>query len=198
MQVWGLTGNIACGKSAAEAMLRELGVPVIDADEVAREVVRPGTEGLAEIVAAFGPGVLDGDELNRPALGAIVFADPARRAELEAITHPRIHAAIARQVMELAAAGEELIVVSAALMVESGSYRNYAGIVVVTCPPELQLARLLARDPLSEEDARRRIASQMPQDEKAGFAQVVLDNRGDLDALREQVRAFHDARLASP
>ncbi len=198
MQIWGLTGNIACGKSAAESMLRELGLPVIDADQVARQVVEPGTEGLAEVVAAFGPGVLAGDRLDRAALGAIVFSDPEQRKQLEAITHPRIATAIAHQVMHFANEGHEVVIVSAALMVESGSYRDYAGMAVVTCPPEQQLKRLLARDPLSAEDAQRRIASQMPQDQKAAHAQVVLDNSGDLEHLRAQVQAFHDQHLHRP
>jgi dephospho-CoA kinase len=191
MQVWGLTGNIACGKSAVEGMLREAGLPVIDADVVAREVVEPGEPALAAIVDAFGDGVLGPDgRLDRPALGRIVFTDPAARRRLEAITHPAIGAAIARQVVGFAGQGHEHIVVSAALMVESGSFRNYAGVVAVTCPPAEQLRRLLARDGLSEAEARARIDSQMPQEEKAKHADVVIDNGGDRAATRRQVEAW--------
>lgn len=191
MHVWGLTGNIACGKSAVEGMLREAGLPVLDADVVAREVVEPGQPALAAIVEAFGPGVLTPEgRLDRPALGAIVFADAGQRAVLEGITHPAIGAAIANQVMAYAAEGHEHVVVSAALMVESGSYRNYAGLLAVTCPEDEQLRRLLARENFREEDALARIRSQMPQAEKASHADVVIDNGGSLAETRRQVEAW--------
>ena len=191
MQVWGLTGNIACGKSAVEAMLREAGLPVIDADVVARQVVEPGTPALSAIVNAFGPGVIGADgRLDRPALGRIVFADSGQRRILEGITHPAIHSAIAQQVVELAQQGHDRAVVSAALMVESGSFRNYAGLLVVTCPPQEQLRRLLARDDLWEAEARARIDSQMPQEEKAAHADVVIDNAGAIEDTRAQVEAW--------
>lgn len=191
MQVWGLTGNIACGKSAVEAVLKDAGLPVIDADVVARAVVQPGGPALAAIAEAFGSEVLLPDgSLDRPALGRIVFSDPARRRALEAITHPAIGAAIATQVLEFASQGHKHAVVSAALMVESGSWRNYAGLIVVTCPPPEQLRRLRARDALSEEEARARIASQLPQEEKASFASTIIDNGGDRDATRAQVEAW--------
>ncbi len=196
MKVWGLTGNIACGKSAVEAMLRDAGLPVIDADVVARQVVEPGKLALRAIRDAFGPGVVGPDgRLDRAALGRIVFADPDQRRALEAITHPAIHAAIADQVIGLAGQGHEHIVVSAALMVESGSFRNYAGLLVVTCPPEQQLRRLLARDDLSADEARARIASQMPQAKKAAHAHAVIENGGDLAETRLQVeRWLRDVR----
>lgn len=190
MHVWGLTGNIACGKSAVEARLRELGVPVIDADVVARDVVKPGSDGLAAVVREFGDGVLDGDELDRKALGAVVFADADARKRLEAITHPRIFASMGTRLAALAAEGEPLAVVSAALMVESGSYRNYAGLAVVVCPPDVQLKRLMARDGSTEAEARARIGSQLPQREKRVHADVVLDNGGSRESLRVAVDAW--------
>jgi len=196
VNVWGLTGNIACGKSAVERMLEDRGVPVIDADVVAREVVAVGSEGLTEVARAFGDGVLTSDgALDRKALGAIVFGDADARKRLESITHPRIFSRMAERLAALAEGGATTAVVSAALMVESGSYRHYAGLAVVTCPPDVQLARLRARDGSSEGDARARIESQLPQSEKASKASVVLDNSGDLTELRHQVDAWIDADL---
>ena len=197
MKIWGLTGNIACGKSAVEAMLRTAGCVVIDADQVARDVVEPGEPGLAEIVEAFGAEMLLPDgSLDRTALGQFVFSDPDARKRLEEITHPRIHTRIAERLGALAQQGCALAVVSAALMVESGSYRNYAGLLVVTCPEDLQIARLRARDGLSEADARSRIDSQLPQGEKVALADEVIDNGGDLSTTGAQVRAWLD-RLQS-
>jgi len=198
VNVWGLTGNIACGKSAVERMLEGRGVPVIDADVVAREVVAAGSPGAAAVRDAFGDSVFAPDgALDRKALGAVVFADPAARERLEGITHPLIFARMGERLAELAAAGSETAVVSAALMVESGSYRNYAGLAVVTCPPEIQRARLLARDGSTPEAAQARIDSQLPQSEKAAKATVVLDNSGDLAGLQRQVDAWIDADLVA-
>ncbi|MEE2829207.1 MAG: dephospho-CoA kinase [Myxococcota bacterium] len=191
MLVWGLTGNIACGKSTVERMIREAGVPVIDADEVAREIVEPGSEALGEIVARFGEGLLDPEgRLDRPKLGSIVFSDEAARAALEGITHPRIHARIAEKLGRLAAEGTPLSLVSAALMVESGSYTLYAGILVVTCPEVTQLERLQSRDGLNRDDALARVRSQLPQSEKAALANRVIDNGGDVSQTRAQVEAW--------
>ncbi len=188
MDVWGLTGNIACGKSAVEGLLVERGVPVIDLDVVAREVVEPGEPALAEIREAFGDGVLDDDgRLDRAALGAVVFDDAEARSRLQQITWPRIYE---RTAAKLAALGSDVAVVSAALMVESGSYRTYAGFALVTCTPEQQRARLVARDGLSPADADKRITSQMPASEKVPLADVVIDNSGPLDALPPQVDAW--------
>jgi dephospho-CoA kinase len=187
MRVYGLTGNIACGKSLVEGILREQGVPVIDTDQVAREVVMPGTVGLEDIRRRFGSAVLRDGVLDRAALGALVFGDPEARRDLEAITHPRIFARTAEQVMAHAAEGHELVVVSAALMVESGSWRNYAGLLVVTCPPDQQLARLMSRDTFTEDEAKARIASQLPQADKARLAERVIDNGGTVEATRTQV-----------
>ena len=191
MIVWGLTGNIACGKSTVEAMLRDASVPVIDADHVARAVVAPGEPALREIVEHFGEQVLQMDgSLDRPALGAIVFADPSARAALEAITHPRIHQRIAQLLGDLAGKGIPLAVVSAALMIESGSSKNYAGLLVVTCPEETQMERLRSRDDFSESDALARIRSQMPQAKKAARADQVIDNSGTVEETREQVESW--------
>jgi dephospho-CoA kinase len=188
MNVWGLTGNIACGKSLVEGMLRELGVPVVDADEVAREVVEPSEPALAEIRSEFGDGVLGADgRLDRKALGALVFSDPERRRKLEAITWPRVMARTMERLAALAARGEDLAVVSAALMVESGTYRNYSGLAIVICPEPEQIRRLMARDGIDEAAARARLAAQRPQAEKAALAQLVIDNGSTPGQTRAQV-----------
>jgi len=192
---WGLTGNIACGKSAVEALLRERGIPVIDADQVARDVVAPGQPTLEAIAARFGRELLQADgSLDRAALGAIVFADEAARRDLEALTHPPIIAETLRRVASLAAVGHELAVVSAALMVESGSYAGYAGLLVVTCDQQIQLQRLMNRDRLSREDALARVDSQLGQQEKASYADAVVDNSGSLADLELAVGQWLESR----
>lgn len=197
MRVWGLTGNIACGKGLVEGLLRDRGVPVIDADVVAREVVQPDEPALAEIAEAFGEGVIDGDGgLDRAALGSVVFSDPEARRRLEAITHPRIAAAIAQRLGALAQEGNDVAVVSAALMVESGSWRRYAGLAVVTCPEDEQLERLMARDGSTEEQARARIDSQMPQADKTALATVIIDNSGRRSQTEQQVESWFQSHLS--
>jgi dephospho-CoA kinase len=195
VRVWGLTGNIACGKSAVERRLQARGVPVIDADVVARFVVQPGQPALAAIAERWPTVLADDGTLDRPALGAIVFADPDARKQLEAITHPRIFEETARRIAGFAEQGHGVAVVSAALMVESGSWRNYAGIAVVTCPADEQLRRLMARDGVDEGAARARIDSQMPQADKVALATVVIDNGGPPEATDAQVDAWIDAHL---
>ncbi len=186
----GLTGGIATGKSTVAGMLREAGVPVLDADVISREVVAPGSEGLAELAAAFGPGVLQADgSLDRKALGALVMADEQARKRLEGITHPRIIGTLLERLGALMQAGEPIGVVEAALMVESGSHRNYGELWVVTCAPDTQLARLMARTGFDEATARRWIASQLPLSEKEAVADRLLRNDGDLGALKAQVDA---------
>lgn len=188
-QVIGLTGGIATGKSTVAAILTEMGVPVIDADQVAREVVEPGQPALARIVEAFGPEVLDGaGRLDRAAMRRRISHDPQARQALEAITHPAIREAIGQRLVELAQSGAPAAVVEAALLVETGSYRLYPKLIVVTCPPELQLARLLARDSTHEADARALIAAQLPLADKEAVATHVIRNEGDLEELRRHVR----------
>lgn len=191
MQVFGLTGGIASGKSSVGRLLVERGIPVFDADAAARVIVEPGQPALREIAAAFGQEVISADgALDRKKLGTLVFDDDAAREKLEAITHPRIRAEIGRQIMEAAAAGHEIAVVDAALMVETGWYEQFAGLIVVWCPSDVQLERLLSRDAISEQDARARIAAQMPIDRKRDLADYVVDNSGPLEALPEQVDAL--------
>jgi len=177
----GLTGGIATGKSTVANLLRDLGAEIIDADVLAREVVEPGEPALDEIVAAFGRSVLEATgRLDRKALGAIVFADPERRGRLEAITHPRIRERFQRQLDALTARDfRGLVFFDAAVMIESGNYRNMDRLVVVVADEPTQLARLMARDGIARDEALRKIRSQMPLAEKAKLADYVIDNSGD-------------------
>lgn len=182
----GLTGGIASGKSTVARLLAARGVPVVDADALAREVVAPGTPGLAAIAARW-PSVVCAGELDRKALGAIVFADSAERRALEAITHPLIRAEAARRMAAARDAGHPVVVYEAALLFENDLDRELDATLLVALPPELQVERLRARDGVSEADARARIRSQMPLEQKAARATYVIDNSGDLDALRLRV-----------
>ena len=188
MRVVGLTGGIASGKSTVSAMFRELGAPVIDADEVARDVVEPGTAGLEEVALRF-PGVVDASgRLDRAALGRHVFADPAERRALEAILHPRIREEVARRLEALARAGAAVALYDAALLIENGLHRGLDGVIVVSAPESVQRARLAARDGLDEAAITARLAAQLPLADKRAHATWVVDNGGSLDGTRAQVR----------
>jgi dephospho-CoA kinase len=199
----GLTGGIATGKTQVAHLLRAAGVPVLDADLVAREVVAPGQPALEQVVRRFGDRVLASDgHLDRSALGRIVMTDSQARSDLEAILHPAIGAAVERWLQARRDEGANTAVVDAALMVETGSFRRYDVILVVRCQPELQLARLMARQGINEEEARRWLAAQLGPDEKARRVQAaidsgaklrlgVIDNSGELSELRgELARAW--------
>ncbi|MHB1523694.1 MAG: dephospho-CoA kinase [Candidatus Dormibacteria bacterium] len=193
--VIGLTGGIASGKSAVGRMLEDLGAAVVDADQLAREVVEPGTPGLQEVVAAFGKDVLDGEgRLARGRLGERVFADPGERRRLERILHPRI-AELARQ--RLAAVRGRLAVYQAPLIFETGREGEFQGVLLVDCDPELQLARLRVRDRLEEADARARLAAQLPAAERRRRATWVVDNSGSLDDTRAQLLRLWERELAA-
>ncbi len=192
----GLTGGIACGKSTVARFLLELGIPVVDADQIARDVVAPGTEGLAEIVEAFGPEVLLPDgTLDRKKLGDRVFGDSVARAKLNAITHPRIGAASAARMAEIAESGAPYLVYEAALLVENGIHRALAALVVVAASEETQLRRLMARDEIDEAAARARIESQLPLADKVAAADYVIENDGTLEDARERTREVHEQLL---
>jgi dephospho-CoA kinase len=191
-QVFGLTGGIGSGKSTVAAHLRERGVPVIDADVLAREVVAPGTHGLAEIVAAFGEEVLASDgTLDRPKLAERVFGDEEARQRLNAITHPRVRDLALARVAEFGAEGEPLVCYEVPLLVETGLADALRPLVVVSVSVETQVERTVARDGMSEEQARARIAAQMPLSDKVKLADFVIDNSGS----REETRAQTDAAL---
>lgn len=192
MIVIGLTGGIGTGKSVVANMLREMGAALVDSDELAREVVAPGQPALAEIAAAFGPGVLAADgTLDRKALGGIIFADTAQRRRLEAITHPRIREASARRVEAAKAAGYRVCVCDVPLLYEVGydALGLYDEIWVVTAPEDVQMARVRARDHLSAEEAARRLRAQWPLALKAQRADRVIDNGGSTEETRRQVEA---------
>jgi dephospho-CoA kinase len=187
MRVVGLTGGIASGKSTVSAMFRELGAPVIDADAVARDVVEPGTAGLAEVARRF-PGVVDATgRLDRAELGRRVFADAAERRALEAILHPRIREEVARRLEALARAGATVALYDAALLIENGLHRGLDGVIVVFAPESVQRSRLAARDGLDEAAITARLAAQLPLADKRAHATWVVDNGGPLDETRAQV-----------
>lgn len=193
IKVIGLTGGIASGKSTVSGMLRELGVDVIDADAIAREVVEPGTPGLAEVSRRF-PGVLGTDgRLDRAKLGARIFFDPQERAALNAILHPLIQEAFRRRTAALEHAGKPLVVYDAALLIENGLHRQMDAVVVVNAPEDVQRRRLMERNGLTREEADARLASQVPLRDKVPLATWVVDNGGPLEATRAQVeRIFRE------
>src|SRR5436309_2709210 len=195
----GLTGGIGAGKSVVAARLAELGAVVIDSDRLAREVVAPGTDGLAEVVAAFGPGVLGPDgALDRPAVGRLVFADSAARARLEAIIHPRVRARTAALIG--AAPAGAIVVNDVPLLVETGIAGGYDVVVVVLASEQTRLRRLAGRG-MSAAEARSRIAAQATDEQRRAVADVVLENDGSLGELRAAVdRLWRDltSRTASP
>ena len=193
----GLTGSIAVGKSFVLSVLHELGCHVIDADDIARQVVAPGSPGLQSVRETFGDQVLSPDgSLNRSKLGAIVFADEAKRKRLNEILHPLIITAQDEQICELERRDRQgIVVIDAALMIESGGYRRLDKLIVVHCRPEIQLQRLMARNGLSQADAERRISAQMPQEEKKKYADFLIDTSDDFEQTRVQVQSvFHQLR----
>ncbi|HYS08479.1 MAG TPA: dephospho-CoA kinase [Myxococcales bacterium] len=198
MRIWGLTGNIGSGKSTVGRMLMARGIPVVDADRVAREVVEPGRPALREIASRFPGSVRADGSLDRKALAARVFADAAERAALNAIVHPRIAEEVARRMAALAASGEKVAVYEAALIVENGLHRGLEGLIVVTAPPEVQIERLRRRDGMTEEEARARIASQLSADEKARAAAVVIENGGSEAELVAQVERLIERLREEP
>ncbi len=192
----GLTGSIAVGKSFVAGVLSELGAAVLDADATAREVVEPQTVGWQKIVEAFGREILNRDAtLDRAKLGTIVFANREKLEVLNRIVHPLV---IARQNewLELQTANQKKIaVIDAALMIESGSYQRFDKIIVVWCEPETQLERLMTRNDLPVEEARRRIAAQMPQSEKKRFADLLIDSSNGFADTRAQTERVYDDLL---
>lgn len=189
----GLTGGIGSGKSTVATLLADRGAVVIDADRIAREVVEPGTPGLAAVVEAFGDGVLAADgSLDRPALAAVVFTDPAARARLDGIVHPLVR----DRAVQLAAAAppDAVLVNDVPLLVETGQAGSYDLVVVVETEMATRLARLVDRG-LPEDDARARIAAQASDEQRRAVADVVLDNSGTREQLAEQVARFWTERV---
>ena len=182
----GLTGGIGSGKSTVASLLAERGAVIIDADALARDAVAPGSAGFQAVRDRFGDAVLtpDGD-LDRAALAAVVFADADARRDLEAIVHPEVRLRIA-QVIADHAGTDDVVVLDSPLLVETGSHRDVAVVVVVSTAPSTQIDRLVTRG-MQEGDARARSATQLPFESKAAVADVILDNDGSLDDLRSQV-----------
>lgn len=191
MDIYGLTGGIGSGKSAAAAIFEDHGIPVVSADELSRIVVTPGSEGLAAVVGAFGEGVLTpGGELDRRKLGAVVFKDPAQRARLEGILHPRIRDSFQDVLAALEATGQHLVVYEVPLLFENNLEKQMKAVILVSAPEEQRIARVMARDRLGVEDVRARMAAQMDDQSRRSRAQFVLENDGDLEHLRRQIEAL--------
>jgi dephospho-CoA kinase len=187
----GLTGGIASGKSAVAAMLRDMGFAVLDADALAHKLIEPGQAAYAEVIQEFGPSITDpSGRIDRSKLGAIVFADRAMLDRLNAIVHPRVAEVILSQFEVWRRAGvRDAVFVEAALLIESGIHKKLDGLVVAWCTPEQQVERLLARG-LSDAEARRRIAAQLPVEEKLRLATEKIDCTGSLEETRRQVEAL--------
>jgi dephospho-CoA kinase len=191
--VVGLTGGIACGKTTVAKMFSDLGIPVIDADELAREVVEPGTPGLQQIVDEFGKGVLDETgRLDRKTVADLVFGDENARETLNAIMHPLIAAAGSNQIMAHQNDPAPYLLYEAALLVETRSYQAFSALVVVSAEESIQRLRLIARDGFTVREANARIASQLPLARKIAVADHVVVNNGDLDGTRRQVAEIHE------
>ncbi len=188
MRVFGLTGGISSGKSTVSAMLRAHGAAIIDADVVARQVVEPGTPAFAEIAGVF-PEVIVGGALDRAKLGARIFSNPDDRARLNAIIHPRVREETLRQLQTLAGAGAPLVINDVPLLIENRLHESMAGVILVVTPPQVQRARLMARNGFTAAQADERIASQLPLEEKRKYARWVIDNGGSLEATQRQVDA---------
>lgn len=192
-EVWGLTGGIATGKSTVSVWLKAAGLPVIDADVIAREVVAPGTEGLRQIAATFGKLYLTAGELDRKQLGQLVFHDPAQLKRLEAITTPLIQAEIQRQLADYRQKKVPVVIIDAPTFFESGYLEALTDhVMVVATDVATQKRRLMARDQLSADDAQARMDRQWPIEKKVARATVVIDNGGTIAETRQQVVKWLD------
>jgi dephospho-CoA kinase len=189
MRIFGLTGNIGSGKSTVAAMLREEGIPVLDADRISRVVTAPGGRAYDAVVQAFGRGILrDDGSIDRKRLGEIVFSDPLSRDRLERITHPAILEVMKEAIAGIEREGHRAAVVEATLIHESGRKGLFEAVISVTCERETALSRLAARDGMSRSQAEARLRAQMDADRKAGASDYVIDNSGDIESTRRQVK----------
>jgi dephospho-CoA kinase len=193
----GLTGGIAAGKSEVSRILERLGVGIVDADKLARDVVAKGSAGLAEIVREFGEGVLDDDgSLDRQKLAAIVFGKDDARKKLQAITHPRIGMLSAERIVAVKASASPYAIYDAPLLVEVGAHKGLDALIVVAADEATQIARLLSRDGMAQADARQRIAAQLPLARKLEVADYVIHNDASLAELEQRTVAVHREILA--
>jgi dephospho-CoA kinase len=198
MRVVGLTGNFGSGKSTVAGMFRNAGIPVIDADRISREVTAPGGRAYRDVVGEFGEGVLLPDgAIDRKRLGEMVFADPERRARLEAITHPAILEAMKEALSGFSREGHAVVIVEAALIHESGRKGLFGEVISVRCDGETQLCRATSRDGITREQAAARIRAQMDPADKARRSAHVIDNSGSLEETRRQVERIARILLKS-
>jgi dephospho-CoA kinase len=196
----GLTGSIATGKSHASRVFAELGAHVIDADRIAHDLMSPGRETYQKVVQAFGNDILSPDgTIDRKKLGRIVFNNSEKRLLLNSLVHPDVRSEVLRRIVELervTPAG--IVIVDAALMIESGSYKAYQRVIVVYCDPAQQLARIMERDGLTIEEARARVAAQMPMEEKLKYADYKIDTSGTFQQTRERIeQVYRDLTMLS-
>jgi dephospho-CoA kinase len=200
VRVIGLTGGIGTGKSAVSAVLRDLGVTVIDADQATRAVQAPGSTGLRRLVDAFGPGILTPEgELDRARLASLVFADPDARQRLNAVVHPLVREWMAQRQLEAEERGEEAVVLDIPLLFETRGPQGMDAVILVYAPEELQVRRLVQQRGMEEQAARERIAAQMPIEDKRRLASHVIVNTGTLEDLRAEVeRTWADVMAAAP
>jgi dephospho-CoA kinase len=188
-----LTGGIATGKSYVRRQFEVLGVPTIDADVLARESVAPGTPGLDAVIRRFGAGILDSTgALDRPALASLVFSDPKARHDLEAIVHPFVRAATDRWFDSLSSDRQPFAIADIPLLYEVGRDKDFDAVIVAACAPEIQLRRLMARDSLSEEEARKRLSAQLPIEEKVRRGEYVVRTDGTHEETNRQVKELYE------
>jgi dephospho-CoA kinase len=180
MKILGLTGGIGSGKSTVAAWFAQQGVPVLDADQMAREVLTPKA-----VLDLFGPNYLDGQSINRKKIGELIFSNPAERAKLEAFTHPLIAKKLQQELVKLEQAGHDLVVYEAALIFEKNIQNRFDSTILVIAPEPVRLDRILKRGDLTREDAIKRMQAQMPDAEKAQLATMVIDNSGSLKDLAQ-------------
>ena len=191
-----MTGNIGSGKSTVAAMLRELGIPVLDIDRISKEVTAPGGRAYDAVVQAFGRGIVrDDGSIDRKRLGEIVFADPRLRSQLEAITHPAILEGVKEAIAGIKREGHRAAIVEATLIHESGRKGLFEAVISVSCDRETAISRLAARDGMSRAQAEARLRAQMPADLKAGASDHLIDNSGDIESTRRQVVALIEVLL---
>lgn len=198
MKCTGLTGGIATGKSTVASMLRELGAKIIDADQLAREIVEPGQEAWQEIIEAFGKEILRTDKsLDREKLRKIVFKDETARRRLESITHPRIRALAQRKMQNLGAQGAEVMVYEAPLLFENRVHLWLRPVILVACDPATQRTRLRERDRLNDDEIEQHLKAQMSLEEKRRLADYIIENSGDLEELKRRVNEVWEQLVGS-
>lgn len=188
MSVFGLTGGIGAGKSTVASLFQEAGIPVVFADDVGREVVSKGSEGLSAIVELFGPDLIDDTgNLDRRKLGGIVFKDPQKRTRLESILHPLVQNRSRSLFVQLENAGNQIIIYESALLFETNRHTEMHGVILVSASEETRIARVQERDSSNAEDVRRRIQAQMADDDKRKLCEYLIENDGDIERLSAQV-----------